>query len=99
MKEGQELKEEQVKSKVANFYPPPVGKVVTHWVIKVYSANHEPERWRRHRQAADRSYASWGLEAVGRDHKEGCRPRFPVESHHSMILMSPGTGEETNTYG
>ncbi len=68
MKERQELKKEQV-NQVTNFYPPPVVKVVTHWVIKVYSANQEPERWRRHRQAADRSYANWGLEVVGRDHK------------------------------
>lgn len=67
---------------VARFYPPPVAGTVRPWEVTVYSTTHEPDRWRAHRQAADRSYASRRLEVVRRDHDlASCySPTFFIEA-------------------
>jgi len=52
---------------VATFYPPPVADKVTSWTIRTFSAADEPERWRKHTQSADESYASRGLQAIAHD--------------------------------
>jgi hypothetical protein len=53
---------------VAPFFPPPAGGSAPDWRIDVYDATHEPERWQRYMDAANRSYAERGLQAVGEEH-------------------------------
>jgi len=53
---------------VAPFFPPPARGLAQDWRIDVYDATHERERWQRYMDAANRSYAARGLQAVGEEH-------------------------------
>lgn len=81
--------------RISDFYPPPVSELFTPWTIEVFSAAHEPERWRMHRECAHQSLVKRRLEGVDRHH-EKIRHDCPIYVAEARLNHKPVGGVNIN---
>jgi hypothetical protein len=93
MKNDLQSNQKQAKSsrQVVSFYPPPGNEITTPWKIEVYSVKYEPERWRQHKLAADRTYTHYRVETVEHD-REAAIQRSPTFFSEATIDGIPVGG-------